>query len=285
MRAGSPTDDHHAEDPETPQATHISEAYVSAIEAHYDQFFGSRSEIMIHEIKSLGVHIDTYLYPPTEDRPFITAATVGMSALPLETSTICAGCRAKLEATGSVPLRRSELIMYLDANWDFDDPAGMYPVLMMVYAARAPHVDRHAFGYALTYELPERIVPEGSLLTDGYIMNPVFENIDGDMYDFARLEMPDGEICNFFWFVPITRAECYVKRTDGPGALNDILIDNDYFLFDLDRQCYVEYENRHQRRARAKAQRTRAKRRPLTSVSELKCMGCGHTGDGHTTDE
>lgn len=281
MGKKSSSDSFRDEHPEKSlEAAHVTESYANALEAHYERFFGIPSRIVLHEIRSLGVHVDTYIYPPTEDRPFTTAATVGMSALPLETSMVCEVCRETLEAIGSIPQRRSELLMYLDPNWDFDDPAGLYPILMMAYVARTPHVDGHSFGWAMTYEFPERIVPEGSLLTDGYVSKAIFENTDGDLEDFARLQMPDEEICNFFWLIPITRAECYVKRTQGPPALSEILFENDYFLFDLDRQCFVEHENRAQRRARAKAQRTRAKRRPLTSVNELRCMDCGHTSHG-----
>jgi hypothetical protein len=261
-------------------AAHVTGDYANALEAHYKTFFGNPSRIVVHEIKSVGVHVDTYIFPPNEDRPFTTAATVGMGARPIETSEICESCKAALDASGAIAERHSELLMYLHPNWDFDDPAGLYPILMMTYVARSPHVDRHAFGWGMSYRFPEQVVPEGSLLTNGYVMKPVWENIDGDIDDFARVQLPDGEICNLYWLVPITTAECYVKRTQGPKALREILADSDDFLFDLDRQCFVEYENRAQRRARAKAQRTRAKRRPLTSVYELKCMDCGQTSDG-----
>lgn len=281
MHEGSSSDqpDDKGREDASPTVAHVTKDYTDAILAHYKTFFGEPSRIVIHEIKSIGVHIDTYIFPPNEDRPFTTAATIGMGARPLETSEICANCKAALDASDTVPERRSELLMYLDPNWDFDDPAGLYPLLMLTYVARSPHIDRHAFGWAMSYQFPEQIVPEGSLLTNGYVMKPVYENFDGDIDDFARFRLPDGEICNLYWLVPITTAECYIKRTQGPRALTEILVDNDYFLFDLDRQCFVEYENRAQRRARAKAQRIRAKRRPHTSVYELKCVDCGRTGD------
>ena len=256
-----------------PEAVHVSEAYADALAKHYEGFFGVPERIVFHEIRSLAVHVDTYIYPPTEDRPFTTAATIGMSTLPLKESCVCENCKA----AGGAPERRAELLMYLDPNWDYDEFLGRYPVLMLSYVARTPHVLGHDFGSGITYGFPEKIVPEGSLLTDGYVIAPVYENLDGDDWeDFANIEMPDGEICNIYWLIPITRAECYVKRTQGPPALNEILFNqHDYFLLDIDRECYVAHENRAQRRARAKAQRNRAKRRPLTPVNELICMDCG----------
>ena len=269
MNEGSSSDQPGAEGREAgSSAVHVTEDYENALVAHYSRFFGDPSRIIIHEIKSVGVHIDTYIFPPNEERPFTTAATVGMGARPLETTEICASCKAALDASGAVAERHSELIMYLDPNWDFDDPVGLYPILMMTFVARSPHVDRHSFGWGMSYQFPERVVPEGSLLTNGYVMKPVWENVDGELDDFAIFEMPDGEVCNIYWLVPVTTAECYIKRTQGPKALGKILGEKDYFLFDVDRQCFVEYENRAQRRARAKAQRTRGKRRPLTSVYE-----------------
>lgn len=265
----------HDPDPDddaSSEAVHVTQAHAAALEEHYERFFGPPSPILIHERKSLGVHIDTYLYPPTDDRPFITAATIGMSALPLGEEPLCEDCRAK----GIEQKHRAELLMYLDPNWDYEDVVGPYPMAMMAYVARYPHVTEGGFGSGISYEFPESLVPEGSLLTNGHIRELVYESLDDDWEDFQNAKLPDGESCHLYWLIPITRAECYIKRTQDPAALNEILTDNDYFLFDVDRQCYVEYENRAQRRARAKAQRNRAKRRPRASVNNLTCMACGH---------
>jgi hypothetical protein len=51
----------------------------------------------------------------------------------------------------------------------------------------------------------------------------------------------------------------------------ELLLDNEYLVLDVDRQCFVEYENRAQRRARQKAQRNRAKRQPATPLANLTC--------------
>ncbi len=67
-----------------------------------------------------------------------------------------------------------------------------------------------------------------------------------------------------------------MKRTDGPGALNELLIENSYFTLDIDRRCFVSPENRAQRRAREKVQRLRAKRPLSKSVYDLECIACGH---------
>lgn len=257
------------------EPVHVTEAHADALITHYERFFGPPSPMLIHERLSEGVHIDTYLFPPTENRPFITAATIGMSALPLGKEPLCEACRAK----GIAPKHRAELLMYLNPDWDWEDVVGRYTMTMMAYVARYPHLEGHGFGFGITYEFPESIVPEGSLLTYGYVRKPVYENLDGEFEDFVNATLPDGELCHLYWLIPITRAECYIKRTQDPAALNEILTENEYFLFDVDRQCYVEHENRAQRRARAKAQRNRAKRRPRASVNNLTCMACGSHHD------
>jgi hypothetical protein len=153
---------------------------------------------------------------------------------------------------------------------------------MMAYIARSPHLDDFSIGSGISYEFPEKLVVEGSLLTNGYIIKPWFENVDGTGWEeFSDMVLPNGDVCNLYWLVPITTVECYVKQSKDTRALNKLLLDKEYFLFDIDRECYASYENRAQRRAREKAQRSRAKRRPLTSVDDLVCMACGHNNEQH----
>jgi hypothetical protein len=258
------------------EVAYVPRANAEALLAHYERFFGPVSPVLVHEEKSAEIHLDTYFYAPTSDRPFITAATIGMSALPIETSHICEGCKNH----GPFPKNRHEILMYLDPNWDFDDLVSRYSLLMMNYVAREPHVGDRSFGWGLSYQFPEELVPEGSLLENGFVMRPLFELFwstdPEEIDDFMNVQLPEAEeVCQLNWLVPITRAECYIKRTEGPASLHEFLMDNDYFVFDVDRQCFVEYENRAQRRAREKAQRNRAKRHPVLPLSKLTCEHCG----------
>src|ERR1700684_1666061 len=75
------------------EVARVPQANAAALLAHYERYFGSPNPVFVHEKESLGVHIDTYFFASTDDRPFITAATVGMSALPLETSHVCDHCK------------------------------------------------------------------------------------------------------------------------------------------------------------------------------------------------
>ncbi len=269
-----------AKDGAEPEAARVTKADGAALLAHYERYFGEPSHLLIGEKESLGVKIQIHLFPPSDDRPFITAATTGMSALPLDEYPLCENC-----ATHGGHKHRAELIMYLDPKWDFDDLICRYPLLMMTYIARIPHLQEKYFGPGLSFEFPSEMVPEGSLLTNGFATLPIFEAEEDDenlekFNKFKTVKLSGKKTCDLYWFIPITTAECYVKRTEGSGPLIDLLAENDYFWLDIDRKCFVEPENRHQRRAREKAQRARAKRNPHTSVYELTCEVCGHGSGG-----
>jgi hypothetical protein len=243
----------------------LGKEHQAALAKHYEKWFGTHHLVLYHERLSEGVHMDTYIYPPTVDRPFITAATMGMSAKR-------ASCG---HGADRGHMMRAELLMYLEPNWDFGSNIGGIPAVLLNYIGRYPHVNKDSFNVYYSYEAPARPVVEGSLLTDLFIRKPVLENLDGDMRDFSNCRLPNGEICHLFWLTPITMEECYVKRAEGWGKLEELLIDNSYFTLDVDRQSFVGTENRAQRRARAKVQRLRAKRPPVKGVTNLECIACG----------
>lgn len=243
-------------------AVRVSEAHFDALSEHYEKWFGAPNVIIYHERLSEAVHLDTLIYPPTETRPHITAATIGMSSRPVN--------------CGHGHKMRAELLMYLKPNWDFGSPIGHIPISLLHYVARYPHAEGDSFNTGYTYEAPYRPIIEGSLLTDLFIRRPVYENMGGEFDDFAKCSLPNGKVCGLNWLIPITMEECYVKRSDGVEALAEILTDNNYFTLDVDRRSFVGSENRHQRRAREKAQRLREKRPPAKGWGELECIAHGY---------
>lgn len=276
-----------ASEVEAEKVAYLSADHHAALSAHYERYFGTGFDVIYHEIRSEKVHLDVYIYPPTPDRPFITAATVGMSALPLSQldsdepdgpgrDEVAEGDRDKTEEHKHDQADRAELIMYLDPNWDFGSNYGFVPLLMLKFIARYPHVTNTAFGWGLSFSIPEDFIIEGSLLTEVYAESPLLENLEGELGDFFHLDLPNSSACHIYWLMPITMAECYVKRTDGVAVIRKLLIDNDCFALDIDRPCLVSEENRAQRRVRARAQRLRAKRMPSKSVYSLECIAHPH---------
>jgi hypothetical protein len=138
MSSGPPSED-SAYSEALPEAAHVTESNANALMEHYERFFGARTNIVIHEIKSTGVHVDTYLYNPTEDRPFITAATIGMSALPVETAHVCENCKGH----GSAPKYRSELVIYFEPTWDHGDLISRYPLAIFAHICRGVSLESY----------------------------------------------------------------------------------------------------------------------------------------------
>lgn len=255
----------------------LSAGHEAALSEHYERYFGTSLEMIYHEIKSEKIHLDVYIYPPTPDRPFITAATVGMSALPLrQPDSDESDEHDEADEHKHDKADRAELIMYLDPNWDFGLNYGYVPLLVLKFIAKYPHVTNTTFGLGLSFSIPDDFVIEGSLLTDVYAESPLLENLEGEVSDFFHLDLPGASPCHIYWLVPITMAECYVKRTEGAKVIRELLVENDYFAMDIDRPCLVSEENRAQRRVRARAQRLRAKRLPSKSVYSLECIDHPH---------
>lgn len=113
--------------------------------------------MVLHEQRSYGVHVDTCLYEPTERRPYITLATIGMSARPMN---VPEHLQELQEFT------HGECVIYLASDWDFDGALGGVPDEILRAVARIPHVTDSWVYNGHTIELPgEQAVP-GSLLTD-----------------------------------------------------------------------------------------------------------------------
>ncbi|MBQ1071926.1 suppressor of fused domain protein [Micromonospora sp. C31] len=102
-----------------------------AIERHIEHHFGPVDHVL-HEIASELVHLDVHLVRPTEERPWLTLVTSGMSDLPM---TVPAGADVSPYA---------ELTMSLPADWPLGsaplgDDSTYWPVRLLKAVARLPH--------------------------------------------------------------------------------------------------------------------------------------------------
>ncbi|MCP3784980.1 suppressor of fused domain protein [Micromonospora sp. A3M-1-15] len=107
------------------------QAFADAIDRHIEEHFGP-VEFVYHEIAShlVGVHI--HVVAPTEERPYRTLITSGMSELPM----------AVPEGHGISPY--AELMLSLPLDWPLDevtgrDGAGGWPLRVLKQVARLPH--------------------------------------------------------------------------------------------------------------------------------------------------
>jgi hypothetical protein len=192
----------------------------------------------------------------------MTLATIGMSALPMTVDEV----KGDLE-----PLRRAEVILYLDYDWDFDSPIGNWPMQLLRDLARYPHQHKtwlfagHTIGSG-EGAAPAKPLVDGSLLTGILLRYP-----DREPNDFWHLDLPNGEPCHFFWLTPLTVAECFVKRTEGPEKVEQLLDAAGVVTIEVDRACLISEESRQQRRARVRAQRLRQRRPRLKTIMDLEC--------------
>lgn len=60
----------------------MADSNMEEIEAHIERHVGKIS-MVFHEVLSDIVHIDIHQIPPTDDRPYWTLVTSGMSDLPM----------------------------------------------------------------------------------------------------------------------------------------------------------------------------------------------------------
>jgi hypothetical protein len=171
-----------------------------ARESHYTKFFGPFSEPVMHSTDVKIPHIDIYQFRPTDERPFWTLITGGMSNL-----------RQPAVPDGVPP--RAEILLYAS------EPVGwMFNVLKGL--AEMPFDDNTFlhWGHSVVNGMPMTAKP--SLLTNFFFLAPCFESED---FDSLVIE---GEEVSILWMVPITDAERDYKLEHGSNALRELFAEH-----------------------------------------------------------
>ncbi|MET0459953.1 MAG: suppressor of fused domain protein [Ilumatobacteraceae bacterium] len=186
------------------------------IEAHLDTFLGD-SPMVWHEIVSDLVHVDVYTWAPTDERPWYTLVTLGMSDLPMTVPP-------ELLAQGAP--RRAELMLCLPPSWPVPTPVpgataaswtdeAYFPVRWLKILARLPHDHRTWLGFSHTVpngDPPEPFTADTSLC--GWLLMSPLTMPD----EFDRLEV-DGEQVEFFGVFALHADELDRKLADGISSL------------------------------------------------------------------
>jgi hypothetical protein len=112
------------------QAPHGEEC-IEEISTHIERHLGEVSGVF-HELVSDTVHIDVHYVKPTQERPYHTLVTSGMSDLPMSVPE-------QVDAT-----RFMELVVTLPEEWlvdqeAFANEAWYWPIRQLKYLARFPH--------------------------------------------------------------------------------------------------------------------------------------------------
>ncbi|MEO5802443.1 MAG: suppressor of fused domain protein [Verrucomicrobiota bacterium] len=182
--------------------------HIQAIDEHIKKHIGEVSWVF-HEIISDLVHIDVHFVNPTNERPFFTLVTSGMSA------------RAMKVPEGAEELSYAELVLCLPPNWqvlqeDFKNEDNYWPIRLLKMLARMPHEYETWLGAGHT--LPNGDPPEplaGNTNFCGAILASPILAPDG----FGALQATPELTIHFYSVIPLYAEEMNLKLSKGAEVL------------------------------------------------------------------
>lgn len=185
-------------------------------EAHYEKFLGEIPEEVMHSTDIKPVHVDIYTFPPTDERPYYTLVTGGMSDL-----------RQNIPSRYDSLAKRAEIITYTR------EPQGwIYNVLKGLAESPFDHDTFFHWYHNVPNGKPMTAVP--SLLT-AYLFLPPYLEVE----DFSPM-IVDGDETDFLMMVPITDSELKFIREHRVNAMLDVFDKHDFdYIIDEQRSSFV----------------------------------------------
>lgn len=183
------------------------EQSIEEISNHIEKHIG-KIHMIFHELVSEQVHIDVHWVKPTNERPFHTLITSGMSDKPMNTPEGVKECDF------------AELSICLPADWkiseeDFKDERNYWPIRWLKFLARFPHEYNTWFGYGHTIpngDPAEPFADNTQLNTMILLPTIVFSE------EFHTLKLKDKSI-DFYTIIPLYTEEVNLKMKKGVDAL------------------------------------------------------------------
>ncbi|WP_379953053.1 suppressor of fused domain protein [Dokdonia sp. R78006] len=183
--------------------------HIDDISDHIEKHIGE-IHMVFHELISDQVHIDVHWVKPTEERPFHTLVTSGMSDKAMNTPEDVIDCDY------------AEISICLPASWkiseeDFKDENNYWPIRWLKQIARFPHEYNTWVGYGHTIpngNPAEPFAPNTQLNTMVLLPTIVFKE------DFHSLKLANKTI-DFYTLIPLYSEEVNVKIKKGVEALFD----------------------------------------------------------------
>ena len=189
---------------------------IEAVERHITEHLPGESSVL-HEILSDLVHVDVHVVKPTNDRPYYTLVTSGMSERPMTQPPGVEGCQF------------AELMICLPPDWPgFDsdllttdeahpwrDPSAYWPIGWLKQLARFPHeYDTWIwYGHTIPHGDPAEPYAPDTGLSSILLLPPVTLP-----ESFHVLDVGDREV-HFFALVPLHADELQLKLDQGTDAL------------------------------------------------------------------
>lgn len=187
---------------------HVDAEWRELLQQHLDQYLGTEGKVF-HEVVSETVHLDLSVHEPTEERPFYTIATMGVSDAGLNVPA------------GADEFRYIELLCYLPVGWNVDfqnvGDESWWPGRLLKQLGRFVHEYRTFFAPGHTIPSPVGPYTGGSVLETALLVPPLLDDEAFHVFE------ANGKSCRFLAVWPITPAECQLKLERGTGDLLDML--------------------------------------------------------------
>ena len=208
---------------------HIDWDSIDAISEHIEKYIWP-VEYIFHEIISDTVHIDVHWIKPTEEKPFHTLVTSGMSGLPMTTPE------------WYEEYAYSELSICLPKEWklsqeDFKDESNYWPVKWLKTLAIFPHKHNSwlSFGHTIPNGDPATPFIEGTKLTTWALHTSALFHEDYD-----QLKLKDKTI-NFYAIIALCNEEVELKLEEWiEGLYKGFRENNVTDLLDVSRNSSVK---------------------------------------------
>lgn len=175
---------------------------------HMESHHGPVHENAFHEIVRGDSSISVHVIPPTDERPWMTLFTAGMSDKPMDVPE------------GYEPYRFAELMIHLPPDWpirDVQDPNHFWPIRMLKKIAYLPHHNDSWLGPPPTI-LSNDDPPEPFAPNTAFTCMVLFPQSG----DAGRLRTEDEREIQFYWMLPIYTDERDLELEQGIAHLFDL---------------------------------------------------------------
>ena len=190
-----------------------SDANIELISNHIQEHIG-KVDGVLHEIVSDLVHIDIHCVAPTEDRPFHTLVTSGMSDRPMSAPADAQDCRFL------------ELMICLPPDWPMTkealtDEDNYWPIRWLKLVARFPHeYNTWLFhGHTIPNGDPPEALSDNNDFTGWLLMPP---RLAPDL--FRELQIDEQRTIHFAAIFPLYDEEMELKLENGTEILFERLV-------------------------------------------------------------
>lgn len=186
---------------------------LEAIDRHIETHVG-KVEMVFHEIMSDLEHIDVHQVPPTNDRPFFTLITSGMSDRPMSAPEQAPDCKY------------AELMLCLPPTWPitqeaFNAEENYWPERWLKILARFPH--EHNTWLWFGHTMPNGDPPQPFAPNEKFscmMLGPAMTV----SAEFWKLRVPDEKTIFFFSVLPILPDETDFKLKHGADAFLECFV-------------------------------------------------------------